>query len=118
MSFRLLCAWLARWIEYLVGRRPVTQALFEKQLARLWSYALDQTEQITILGEAMAVTQADLDALAEAITRDVAAIKAEIAALQEENPHLNLDGLRAAVASLDAISSPPAPEDDNGQDAG
>lgn len=57
----------------------------------------------------MAVTQADLDALAASVSSDVAAINAEIAALQQANPALDLSGLQAAVASLDTTANPPAP---------
>jgi len=55
----------------------------------------------------MAVTQADLDALAASVSSDVAAINAEIAALQQANPALDLSGLQAAVASLDVTATPP-----------
>lgn len=57
----------------------------------------------------MATTQADLDALAAKVSADVTAINAEIAALQSANPALDLSGLQAAVASLDATANPPAP---------
>lgn len=55
------------------------------------------------LGELMTVQQADLDALATALTDADAAILAEIAALQAANPALDLTGLTAAVAATAAL---------------
>lgn len=88
---------------------PVTHGELRRRLQELWDYVLEQSNQITILGEKLSVTQADLDALATSISADVSAIQAEIAALEAANPNLDLSGLQAAVASLDATANPAPP---------
>jgi hypothetical protein len=88
---------------------PVTHGELKRRLQKLWDFVLEQEEQITSLGEKLSVTQADLDALATAVANDVTAIQAEIAALQAANPNLDLSGLQAAVASLDATANPAPP---------
>jgi hypothetical protein len=88
---------------------PVTHGELRHRLQELWDFVLEQQETVSILGEKLSVTQADLDALTASISADVTAIQAEIAALQAANPNLDLSGLQAAVASLDATANPPAP---------
>ena len=74
-------------------------------------------------GDQIVATQADIDALTAALTAEdaellaaVVAIQAEIAALQEANPELDLSGLTGAVAAtsaaVDAVAAlvPPAVE--------
>ncbi|MCW2767555.1 MAG: hypothetical protein JWO11_3514 [Nocardioides sp.] len=88
---------------------PVTHGELRHRLQELWDYVLEQSNTVSILGEKLSVTQADLDALATSIAADVSAIQAEIAALEAANPNLDLSGLQAAVASLDATANPAPP---------
>lgn len=95
------------------GSTPVSQAELQGALQGLWEYILGMEEVLTRMGEKMANTQADVDALTKSVSDDVAKIQAEIAALQSANPALDLSGLQNAVASLDATAngggSAPAP---------
>lgn len=105
-----LCKTAAHFWDWLNGGCEVSRAEFDRETRDLWEFVISQQETVSILGEKLSVTQADLDALAASITTDVDLIKAEIVALQNANPNLDLSGLQAAVASLDATASP-APVD-------
>jgi predicted phage tail protein len=100
----------------------VTRSELRRNLDEIWSYILDQEESINILGEKVAVQQADLDALAQTLSDEnsdlnsaVTGIQAEITALQNQNPALDISGLQAQVDSMKtAVDSaaalvPPAP---------
>lgn len=79
-----------------------------------WPFGPSLQTQITALNKKVAklASQADVDALTARLaaldTRTsaaVTAIKAEITALQNANPNLNLDGLTAAVGQLETDES-------------
>ena len=61
----------------------------------------------TTLGKIMS-QQDDITADAAAIETAIAALAAEIAALKNANPALDLTGLDKAVADLGALAAPPA----------
>jgi septal ring factor EnvC (AmiA/AmiB activator) len=82
----------------------VTRSELGRDLNHLWQHVLRQEETINQLGEKIVATQADLDALAQRVSDDVTAINAEITALQQANPQLDLSGLQAAVSNLDSTA--------------
>jgi len=100
--------------------RYVTHVEFDRRLNDLWSYVLGQTGIITQLGEKLMATQADIDALTAALAQEdsdlntaVTGIQAEIVALQNANPALDLtalsaqvDATAAAVAAAAALVPP------------
>jgi hypothetical protein len=102
--------------------RYVTRVEFDRRLSDLWSYVLGQTGQITRLGEGLMAQQEDIDALTAALAQEdsdlntaVTGIQAEIAALQNANPALDLtaltaqvDATAAAVAAAAALVPPVA----------
>jgi hypothetical protein len=67
-------------------------------------------EELESTKEIVMATQLDVDALADAVTKGVVDISAEIAALKSANPSLDLSGLTAAVntlTDLDQVNAPP-----------
>ena len=100
--------------------RYVTHVEFDRRLNDLWSYVLGQTGQLTQLGERLMASQADIDALTAALAQEdsdlntaVTGIQAEIVALQNANPALDLtalsaqvDATAAAVAAAAALVPP------------
>lgn len=91
------------------GWFPVTRAEFLRRVESIERHLMAVEESVTRIGERLMSTQADVDALTQAVTSDVEAINAEIAALQNANPALDLSGLQTAVQSLnDTASNPPA----------
>lgn len=92
---------------------PVTFGDFNRRITNIERRirVLEATEHTQ--GEQIVSTQADVDALTAALTADdsqlnaaVVAIQAEIAALQNANPALDLSGLTSAVAATaDAVTA-------------
>lgn len=75
---------------------------------QIWQQLLAMDEKLDVIMS----EQAGIDAAAQEIQADVAkentalaAIQAEIAALQAGNPALDLSGLNAAVAALDSATA-------------
>lgn len=105
--------------------RPLSRGEFTGRISDIVRRikALEQNQRM--MGVTLMATQADIDALTTALTSEdsqlntaVAAIQAEITALQNNNPTIDVTALQAAVASMTtAVSAaaalvpatPPAP---------
>lgn len=102
----------------------VTHSELDRRLRELWDYVLGQAKLINKLGEQAVVAQSDIDALTAEVTQEdsdlnsaVTAIQAEIVALQQANPALDLSGLQSEVdavktavaAAAALVPAPPTP---------
>lgn len=99
---------------------PVSRREFKRHIKDIWDYVLEQTEIVTQIGDRQMSQQDDINALTAALAQEdsdlnaaVTGIQAEIAALQNANPALDLtaltaqvDATAAAVAAAAALVPP------------